>query len=204
MADIPGATQTTYTTPVTAIADHLTLFRCVVSNAAGSVTSAAEMLFVTATRAAPTSIDSAVTAAAQVGMPFTFSIVSSGGTLPVTYSASPLPAGLSLDPDTGLISGTPTEIGATDIAVTAGNSAGSISAFIKLTVQDTPPAVSWTDWLLSTFGASATDPAIAGDAADPDGDGYTNHDEFLAGTNPLDPISVPVTLTRYLSKPVRR
>ena len=48
MVDIPGANAATYTTPATTLADHRTLFRCVVSNSAGSTTSASEMLFVTA------------------------------------------------------------------------------------------------------------------------------------------------------------
>jgi hypothetical protein len=48
MTDIPGATRASYTTPPPTLADRLTLFRCVVSNAAGNATSADEMLFVTA------------------------------------------------------------------------------------------------------------------------------------------------------------
>ena len=48
LKDIPGATEAAYTTPPATLADHLTLFRCVVSNAAGNATSASEMLFVTA------------------------------------------------------------------------------------------------------------------------------------------------------------
>ena len=108
MADIPGATAATYTTPPTTLADHTTLFRCVVSNAAGNVTSASEMLMVTTAVKAPTDITSGVAASAQVGIPFTYTITSSGGTTPITFSASPLPAGLSLDTATGVISGTPT------------------------------------------------------------------------------------------------
>ena len=53
MVDIPGATGATYVTPVTTLADHVTLFRCVVTNAAGSATSANELLFVTAADAKP-------------------------------------------------------------------------------------------------------------------------------------------------------
>jgi poly(3-hydroxybutyrate) depolymerase len=193
MADIPGATDSTYTTAVTTPADHLTLFRCVVSNAGGNVTSASEMLFVTAAAAPPSSIDSPIAAAAQMGAPFAFAIESSGGTSPVTYSAGPLPAGLSVDPDTGMIAGVPAETGVTNIAVSAGNSAGSKSGLLRLTVMDTPPPISLDDWRLAIFRASATDPAIAGDTADPDGDGYANLDEFQAGTNPLDSASVPVT-----------
>jgi hypothetical protein len=46
MADIPGATAAAYTTPPAALADHGTLFRCVVSNRSGNATSASELLAV--------------------------------------------------------------------------------------------------------------------------------------------------------------
>jgi poly(3-hydroxybutyrate) depolymerase len=49
MVDIPGATAATYTTP----ADHRTLFRCIVTNPAGSATSANELLLVTSAVARP-------------------------------------------------------------------------------------------------------------------------------------------------------
>ena len=47
MVDIPGATQATYEIPSPTLADSKTRIRCVVSNAAGNVTSASEMLLVT-------------------------------------------------------------------------------------------------------------------------------------------------------------
>ena len=194
MADIPGATDAIYTTPSTTLADHLTLFRCVASNAAGSMTSASEMLFVTAARTAPTAIASDTTVFAQTGVPFAYTIISSGGTAPVTYSASPLPGGLQVDPNSGLISGIPAAAGTTSVAIQASNSAGKFSTILTLTVTDTPPAVSINDWRLANFGASATDPSIAGDMADPDGDGYTNLDEYRFGSQPLNPASVPTAL----------
>ncbi|MEV0323032.1 putative Ig domain-containing protein [Streptomyces sp. NPDC050658] len=43
----------------------------------------------------------------------------------LTYSATGLPAGLSIDPDTGVISGSPTEIGESTVAVTATDTTGS-------------------------------------------------------------------------------
>jgi hypothetical protein len=48
MADIAGATQAAYEIPSTTLSDSRTLFRCVVSNASGNVTSAGEYLLVTA------------------------------------------------------------------------------------------------------------------------------------------------------------
>lgn len=48
MTDIPGATGSTYTTPTIKPGDNRTLFRCVVSNSEGNVTSASEMLLIPA------------------------------------------------------------------------------------------------------------------------------------------------------------
>ena len=191
MADIPGATEATYTTPLTTLADHLTLFRCVVSNAAGNATSADEMLFVTTDTKAPTDITSAITASVQVGTPFSYAITSSGGTTPIGFSAAPLPAGLSVDSSSGRISGTPAATGVASILIGASNTAGNMSRILTLTVTATPPTISVDAWRFSKFGASATDPSIAGDMADPDGDGYTNRDEFNFGSDPLDRASAP-------------
>jgi putative Ig domain-containing protein len=68
--------------------------------------------------------------------------VSSGGAISV-YTVSPeLPAGLSLDPGTGVISGTPTAISAQHLyAITGSNDAGSVQATfnIEVTEQLTAP-----------------------------------------------------------------
>jgi poly(3-hydroxybutyrate) depolymerase len=137
MIDIPGANDATYTIPSPTLADHLTLFRCVASNEAGNVTSAAEMLFVTAAPTPPVKITSPITASAQVGVPFQYSITSSGGTTPIIYDAGPLPDGLSVDPGSGVISGTPAAAGVARITIEASNSAGKTSAILTLAVTDT-------------------------------------------------------------------
>jgi hypothetical protein len=47
-----------------------------------------------------------------------------------------------------------------------------------------PPLSSYATWKLAHFGANATNPAIAGDNADPDGDGIPNLLEYAFGSDP--------------------
>jgi outer membrane protein assembly factor BamB len=56
------------------------------------------------------------------GSPFTLQIVATNS--PSSYTASPLPGGLTLNPVTGLISGLPTTPGDTTVSMTASNSLG--------------------------------------------------------------------------------
>ena len=66
--------------------------------------------------------------------------ISSGGTV-MSYSVTPaLPAGLSLNATTGILSGTPTGVNASaSYMVTASNSAGSATVVLSITVNDQPP-----------------------------------------------------------------
>ncbi len=65
LADIPGATQANYAVPPVTLDDHHTLYRCVVSNAVGSIASACEMTLVTPAARAPHEFIFPLAAAAQ-------------------------------------------------------------------------------------------------------------------------------------------
>ena len=72
---------------------------------------------------------------AIVGLPFNYQIEASGQ--PTSYSASGLPPGFTIDPQTGLITGTPTSanIGIYVITVTATNAEGTSATFyLTLTI----------------------------------------------------------------------
>ena len=73
---------------------------------------------------------------------------------PNSYSTSTLPAGLNLDPTTGVISGTPTEIGTFSITIRATNGSGTGSSSFSLTV--TAPTVSFANKTFTVNSAGTT------------------------------------------------
>ena len=77
-----------------------------------------------------------------VGTPAKLRILATGGT-GLTYGASGLPSGLSIDTATGVISGTPSATGASNVTITATGSSGSASVsftwYIHGTVTVTSP-----------------------------------------------------------------
>jgi hypothetical protein len=55
---------------------------------------------------------------------------------PTSYNATGLPAGLSVNPTTGVISGTPTAAGSSNVTISATNSSGTGSATLVFTISD--------------------------------------------------------------------
>jgi DNA-binding beta-propeller fold protein YncE len=105
------------------------------SNSAGSTTAS---LSITVNVAAPAGLAYTTgTAVYTVGTTITPNSPTSTGGAVTAYSVSPdLPAGLSLDDDTGIITGTPTAVTAkASYTVTASNSAGSTTATLTITVN---------------------------------------------------------------------
>ena len=83
-ADIPGATQASYTTPATTLADHQRQFRARISNSAGSLNSAAATLSVSARLIAPSITQQPVGAEVIEGASADFT-VAAGGSTPLSY-----------------------------------------------------------------------------------------------------------------------
>src|SRR5437879_1704171 len=83
-ASIAGATAASYTTPATTTADSGSTFAVVVSNSAGTVTSAAATLTVSAAPVAPTITAQPANQTVTAGQTATFAVVA-GGTAPLSY-----------------------------------------------------------------------------------------------------------------------
>lgn len=131
--NIPGATSSSVTLTNLRLTDAGPV-TVVLSNGVGSsVTSNPVQLAVQPV--APV-ITSPLSAFAVANVPFSYQIVTNQ--TPATFGATGLPAGLALNPTTGVISGVPTQIGTASVQLTASNTTGSDSKALTLTVQ--PPA----------------------------------------------------------------
>lgn len=78
-------------------------------------------------------ITSAATATGMVGAAFSYQITASNS--PTSFSATVLPGWLSVNPGTGLISGTPTTAGTVNLTISASNTAGAGTASLIITIN---------------------------------------------------------------------
>jgi hypothetical protein len=95
-------------------------------------------LSLTIAPAAPV-ITSSLTATGQVSHAFSYQITASNS--PTSFNATNLPAGLSVNTATGVISGTPTTPGQTWVTISATNAGGTGSASLSITVNPLPPVI---------------------------------------------------------------
>jgi len=94
-----------------------------------------QTLTITVTLPAP-SITSSNTASGTVSSPFSYQITASN--VPTSFAATGLPAGLSINTLTGLISGTPTTNGVSNVMVSATNATGTGSLAVTVTIANLP------------------------------------------------------------------
>lgn len=136
----------------------------------------------------PPVISSALTASGTVGVAFNYAITASNS--PASYDATGLPAGLTRNTMTGVVSATPSEVGVFNVALSATNTGGVGTATLVLTIQNTP----FSQWQANRFTpGEMNDPKISGSDADPDGDGLVNWAEFALNRDPKKAAGSPLT-----------
>lgn len=157
----------------------------VVTNASGSIPSDAVMLTVTApVLDAPVVTNSPLTATGTVHTAFSYTITASNS--PDSYDASPLPAGLSIDTATGMISGIPAAAGTFFVQLSATNLTGTGTATLTLTVSNTVEVI---------VQGSLTDPiSLTGDGLPPPS-GTVYAVKGLPAGLVLDPLTGQITST---------
>jgi hypothetical protein len=169
---ISGATGASYTTPATTTADNGATFRVIVTNSAGSVTSASVTLTVAAAAVPPSITTQPVGKSVTTGQTATFSVVASG-TAPLTYQWQK--NSVAISGATSASYTTPATVIADNGAVfrvIVTNSAGSVtSANAALTVAapNIPPTVSIADPVNGAIVFVGTDLSVLANASDSDG-----------------------------------
>ncbi len=82
---------------------------------------------------APLAINSPNAASGTVGTAFSYQITATNS--PTSFNATGLPAGLTVDPSTGLISGMPSNTGTSNVTLSATNANGTGTAALTLTIN---------------------------------------------------------------------
>ena len=93
-------------------------------------------------------ITSPMTATADVGTLFAYQITATN--VPTGFTASGLPDGLTFNAASGVISGVPTTVGTTDIALSASNAGGTGAAILTLTTVSPLPTVTFATTVPTT------------------------------------------------------
>lgn len=105
---------------------------------------------------------SAGNVSAVVGNPFSYQTM--GTNSPVYYGASGLPSGLSVNANTGLISGAPTAVGTFNVTLSVGNAAGSGTEILQLTVVSPPPMINSAGTAMAVVGTGFSYQITASDS----------------------------------------
>ena len=95
-------------------------------------------------------ITSALYVSANEGLPFSYSIL--GTNYPDSFSAANLPAGLSIDTTTGIVSGTAAVFGNFAATITASNAGGGDQETLNFTILPLQPAITSAPTITGTSG----------------------------------------------------
>jgi len=123
------------------------------------------LVFTITSPGSPPVITSSLTADATINQSFTY-IITASGTGNITYNASNLPAGLSYDPVTHQITGSPTTAGTYNIPISATNAAGTDNKILVLTVG-TPPTITSSLTATGTQGQQFSTYTVTGTGSGP-------------------------------------
>ncbi len=133
----------------------------VATNASGSDTLRMTFVLAAATGTVPV-ITSPTSGSGLVGEAFSYQITATN--TPTSFDATPLPAGVSVNLVSGLISGTPTAVGVTVVGLSATNGDGTGTATLSINIQAvgtvTPPDLDIPKGVISFTQESAT-PSLA-------------------------------------------
>ena len=116
------------------------------SNAGGTGTT--KTLTITVIPKAPI-ITSALAITIPIGVLYSPGYQITADNIPTSFNATPLPAGLAINKTTGVISGTPTVLGATNVTITATNGGGTDTKILVITVVGVTPKI--TNTILDIF-----------------------------------------------------
>jgi hypothetical protein len=129
--------------------------------------------FVPAIQAALTSgpiIVSSTCAQYYAGQPFSFQVATKGATSAARITATGLPAGLNLDPVTGVISGTTAAVGSFSVNLTVKDGSFTVAGFLQLTFTADPayPVITNADKVTVPRGQNFNYKIATPGASDPD------------------------------------